>query len=216
MKKFMLTLSICLSLLLCSCSSADGTAGTQVYDENTSSYINVKPYDEYEKVDVECDRIVYQTFEELLEGSDIVVIGEYCGTTSQVLKYHEENNERFLYDATTYDKLKIEKVLYGDAKVGDIVDIAQSYGYVPSEDGSYLFWTMSELTPMKKGDRWLFFLNYDEGNNAYFCTGDTDGRYPVPNGTAKLTDEQKRACVYEEWTLQTNIYEEVITRYKLV
>lgn len=37
------------------------------------------------------------------------------------------------------------------------------------------------MTPMNKGEQWIFFLSYDEINETYWCTGDYTGRHPVPN-----------------------------------
>jgi hypothetical protein len=95
-------------------------------------------------------------------------------------------------------------VLQGDVQVGDIVTVVQRYafeeGRFDNGDGRNALVTFSGMTPMNKGDKWIYFLGYDETVDAYWTRGDSAGRYPVPNEEimeiaeeimANLSDEKK-------------------------
>lgn len=57
------------------------------------------------------------------------------------------------------------------------------------------------MTPMKKGEEWIFFLYYDAVNDTYWCAGDYSGRYPLPEGVAleACKKAKKVRSEYEDW-----------------
>ncbi|MBR4587636.1 MAG: hypothetical protein IKO30_04880 [Lachnospiraceae bacterium] len=132
-------------------------------------------FDTVNYVKHEVDRIVYDTAKELAEASDLIVIGTFI----------EDVKKELISDVVSHNTIRVDKVIKGNA--ADTLKICQRYAYI-EETNSIV--TYSELKPMIKGDSWLFFLKYDETNDCYWVTGDSDGRYPVPpaDGTT-VTDE---------------------------
>ncbi len=127
----------------------------------------------------EPDRIVYYTLPELEADSDIIVVGEYVEIPTRQLT---PESGIFLSDAVSRSEIRVTEVLQGDGiSAGDRLAVTQRYGVLEDENRLVSF---SGLTPMNKGDSWIFFLNYDEESSAYWCTGDVGGRYPLPEGEA--------------------------------
>lgn len=132
-----------------------------------------------EVIHVEGDRIIYNNLTELMNASDLVIIGEYCKNTEQLIEYSFSDvfNKNIITDITSCNSISVEKVLKGNTDEKTI-KISQRYGIDENQDKLITF---SEMTPMNKGEQWIFFLSYDEINKIYWCSGDYTGRYPVPN-----------------------------------
>ncbi|MCL2717372.1 MAG: hypothetical protein FWE14_01120 [Lachnospiraceae bacterium] len=131
-------------------------------------------------------RVCYFTVEDLLESywkTDLVVIGEFIEEAETTLQYqyNEFFDKEVVVDAHANGRFLIKEVLWGDAKAGDIVTIYQRYAFDYEYNELISF---SETMPMHKGDRWIYFLS-SMGNNRFFITGDSDGRYPLPNDDIK-------------------------------
>lgn len=135
--------------------------------------------DNYEIVKMEAERSIYYFIDDLEAATDIIVIGEFIEEDTQKAKYQYETDDvhMFLTDIYSTNVIEIKKVLKGKVE-SDTIKVSQSYGI--EEDTGRLI-TFSELTPMKKGESWIFFLRYNEENETYWCVGDYSGRYPVPN-----------------------------------
>ena len=160
------------------------------------------------------DREVFDTLEELEWVSDIAVVGTFIEDSVQDLHYHysEVYGKDIIGLVTSDNKIKITRVLKGDVEVGDCVKIRQGYAI---DEGMLI--TRSDLTPMIKGDSWIFFLNYTEGDDdgVYWCTGDSDGRYPVStvqNQTLAIS-EYSELGVYDRKDFKDEIYNEIIEKY---
>lgn len=155
---------------------------------------------------------VFNDFEALENASDLVVVGEFIG------------DSKVCWDTfTNYDNLtssclmKITKVLSGDAKVGQLINVLQNEGVLENE-----FVTGSQLTPMQKGDEWVFCLVYSEAHAAccdgYYCLGDGDieGRFPTKNA-----DSNQKMCfsdypelgVYDRANFNERFYSELVEKY---
>ncbi len=156
--------------------------------------------EELEVVQVQGDRVVYHTLEELAAASDLIVIGEYGQETEQELVYEfsSEFQKDVLVDTVSTNQINVLKVLKGDVKEGDSLEISQRYGVLEAENQLVTF---SDMTPMSKGDRWIFFLTYGEISNTYWCTGDSDGRYPLPDDKISELSGQYRSAMEEIETL---------------
>lgn len=134
----------------------------------------------------------YKRYEELAEKSSLVVMGTFIDDTCQVTDDHDvpdfahETLMSYYPKHMSFNTLKVEKVLKSDGQVweGDEIVIAQPYVYA---DGA--MYSFSQLTPMIKGDSWVYFLkqyssDYPEesyGTGAYYTVNDYEGRYPVPD-----------------------------------
>ena len=154
---------------------------------------------EPEVIRVEGDRVIYSDLRELIAASDLIVIGEYADESKQDLKY--EYNERYkkdvLVDAVSTNTVQVERILKGDPDKKEL-KLSQRYGL--EEDRNTLV-TFSSMTPMKKGERWIFFLYYDDVNDTYWCAGDYSGRYPLPESDVLeiCKKVEKTKTEYAEW-----------------
>lgn len=172
-------------------------------------------YSKLEFVQLEQNRIVFDSLSELEEASDIIVVGEIIDdpVTESETVYNEYFEKDFFSNITSYSTIEVKQVLSGDVKVGDKIKIAQYCGVLENQ-----FITFSEMTPMLKGDTWIFFLmpSYDT-NDIYWCTGDSDGRYPLKNTTYISTGltANKDLGVYRRDDFKDNIYNDLIEKYDL-
>ena len=154
---------------------------------------------EPEVIRVEGDRVIYSDLRVLIAASDLIVIGEFADESRQDLKY--EYNERYkkdvLVDAVSTNTVQVEKILKGDPDKKEL-KLSQRYGL--EEDRNTLV-TFSSMTPMKKGEKWIFFLYYDDVNDTYWCAGDYSGRYPLPESDVlKICKKvEKTKTEYAEW-----------------
>jgi len=158
-----------------------------------------------ELVRLDGSRVVYETLSDIEEASGLIVVGEFVGEAEQGTY---KNTEDFIVSTGT---LKVLKVIKGEVKEGDKIRINQFYGTVNDR-----LISLSDLTPMQAGDKWLFFLkgSADEG---YWCTGDSDGRYPVrsaENAPMPLSDSPDLG-VYNEGNFNRDIYNEIVEKYDI-
>jgi hypothetical protein len=126
----------------------------------------------------------YFTLAELLDPEqmvDLVVIGEFVGETRVGYRnhFHEGLEEDVIISTESFNQFLITEVLRGDVEVGDIITVAQTESF---DEQSGVLSSSDNLTPMNKGDRWIYFLKYDNYVDAYFSAGFADGRYPLPDG----------------------------------
>lgn len=171
---------------------------------STSSYPDVTyPYTgDYSNLEIKylCDEFPafyseskFKNYEELAEYSSLIVMGTFIDDTNQVT----DNNDvpdfaKALFSSysfntyASFNTLKVEKVLKSNGQVWEGDEIAITQPYVIADGGMYSF---SQLTPMIKGDKWIYFLNrYNSscpeeicGKGAYYPVNDYEGRYPVPD-----------------------------------
>ncbi|MDE7398853.1 MAG: hypothetical protein K2N06_04905 [Oscillospiraceae bacterium] len=161
------------------------------------------------------DRIVYYDLESLETASDIAVIGKFIGETEQKEEYHysEFFGKDILHWVSSTNTIEVKKVLMGDVNVGDKLKVTQWYGIVDDK-----LITFSNLTPIQKGDEWVFFLELEPTiDNCYWCTGDSDGRYPVSNSSNNPMplSECPELGVYDEMDFKNEIYSEILERYDI-
>lgn len=205
------------------------------YVSEENDYDNEESFNGYEVIKMNSDRIVYNSFDELLEDAELVIIGEVAENPEQNLEYSYSRyfKKDILTDATTYAKVKVLKVLEGEIDKDEVV-VKQRCGIL--EDEKQLV-TFSEMTPLVSGDKWIFFL-YADGDESdvnnidedyleatYWCVGDYNGRYPVPDES--ILAEKDTATIYNEiknlnfgiWEgdiiPQYNIYNEILSKYDL-
>lgn len=138
---------------------------------------------------------MFSSYDQLAEYSQLVVMGTFTNDSGQ--ETAETDIPDFRQDVSasrsnkyiSFNSLKVEKVLKGNGKVwaGDEIIITQPYTVVYDIDDEYNLYSFSQLTPMQKGDKWIYFLNpnidYPEeiwGDQSYSAVNDYEGRYPVP------------------------------------
>ena len=199
MKKIILTVILTTSLLLTACSNI---AEEGVH--TTSGFVTVN-MENIESAGIvgTSNSISYSNVQQMLEAADwgsgtledfsadLVVIGEFIGDTQAKLRkqYSEHFGKDVVFFADAFNELKIIEVLDGKADVGDILPIVQRYGI---DEERKMFMSFDGMTPMHKGDRWIYFLKFDEYTSAYESLGLSDGRYPLPNKeTVRATENFK-------------------------
>ena len=160
----------------------------------------------------ETDRRVYDDLETLEESSDLVVVGTFIEDSVQDLDYHysEFFGKDILANVESINTIKVSRVIKGDVKEGDTVKIGQGYAV---EDGQLI--TFSDLTPMVNGDTWVFFLSTANDCGYYWCTGDSDGRYPVSTvqNQSLAVSEYSALGVYDRQNFKDEIYGELVEKY---
>lgn len=141
--------------------------------------------------------------------SDIAIVGHFASDPVQQTDYFDDG---LFSDITSFNTVEVTKVIFGDVNVGDRLKVAQSYGVLDDKLISF-----SKLTPMQKGDEWIFFLKASSGPDVvYWCSGDSDGRYPTKrsseNGLMSLS-EAPELGVYDETDFNRAIYDELVSKY---
>ncbi len=145
----------------------------------------------------------FKSYEELADYSQLVVMGSFTSESGQVAQTYElpdfsqAMKAGYFNKYITFNSFKVEKVLKSNGKVwaGDEILIAQPYTIYtnsidkyPSNEDIPTLYSFSQLTPMLKGDKWVYFLtensgDYPEifGDQSYSAVNDYEGRYPVPD-----------------------------------
>lgn len=179
-------------------------------DESTVS----DKYDGLELVRWNCDMYLYDSLAQLEKDSHMIVIGEFIDEDRQNIDYQYDVDfeKDIIINVKSTNTIRVSKVFKGDIEKGDCIDVHQSYGIA---DGRLI--SFSDLTPMQKGDEWLFFLKSSNDNIGYWCASDTFGRYPVPsveNEPMPLADSPDLG-VYSEQNFQRDIYNEILEKYDI-
>lgn len=160
----------------------------------------------------EVNRLKLYDLDSLETVSDVIVVGTFSGNAEQeiITQYDEQVGYDTLMNVISYNDIIVSKVIKGDVNVGDTLRVAQEYAVVDNR-----FLTYSELTPMLEGDTWLFFLYNNYNSGIYYCSGDSDGRYPLKNCTYKRNalTENEDLGVYEKENFNEKIYNEILEKY---
>lgn len=223
MKKIIaLTISIVLLCGLTACSSKEKAVEKQEITTQKAEAVQ-ETYNGVPLVRVCADRMIYDNFKELEEAADLVVIGEFAEEAQQTLEYQYmgQFGKEVITGAVSSNVIKVNEVLKGEQPEGDI-KISQRYGY--DKDNNNQLVTFSDLTPMEKGDKWVFFLFWSEEDETYWTTGDYTGRYPLPTAEikqlCKSTGDTQRVKENIDWGNYDNyadveIYNDIIEAYGL-
>ncbi len=153
------------------------------------------------------DRIPCLSFDELVDNSDLIVLGTFVDDARQDRPTDGELKKYEAKVGSSYNKLRIDKVFYGDIEAGEEIVICD-ISYVT--DGKLMCIASDTLTPMIKGEQWVYFLRKQspEFGDCYQPLF-TEGRYPVPGNenTFVLTDSQHG--VFDEKYFHEDIYADV-------
>ena len=162
----------------------------------------------------EGDRDIYSSLDMLEKYSNIIVVGTFIedAVQEEEYRYNDYFKKDLLSWISSYNTIEVSKVIKGDVEVGDKITIIQGYGVVDDR-----LITLSDLTPMIKGDTWFFCLSCEEGSDIYWVTGDSDGRYPVPNSKNRTLaiSEYSDLGVYDEQNFKSDIYSEILEKYDI-
>ncbi len=151
------------------------------------------------------DRETYWSFDKLAANSDLIVLGTFVDDARQ-----DCPTDNWTYDPSygaSYNKLRIDRVFYGDVEIGSEIVIRDDTFVT---NGKLMYIESSTLTPMIKGEQWVYFLKKQSPEYGdYYQPLFTEGRYPVPGkeNTFVLTGSQHG--VFEERYFHEDIYEDV-------
>lgn len=165
----------------------------------------------------ETNRLFYTNLDDLEKDSEIIVIGTFTDDTKQeeIYQYNSHFQKDILATIISTNSIEVLNVIKGDVKAGDTIPVTQDYGISDNQ-----FIAISRLTPMLKGDTWLFFLSENKSEirkGKYSCTGDNDGRYPLENFSYRktaLTDNENLG-VYNKEDFREDIYKDILEKYDL-
>ena len=150
--------------------------------------------------------------ESLENYSEIVVVGTFIEESTQEIKYKYMDifDKEVLFSVKSFNEIEITKVFKGDVNVGDTLKIGQEYAVVEDR-----FVTESALTPMMKGDTWIFFLEPSDNGEYYYCVSYSEGRYPVKDFvyTRIALTENEDLGVYDMKDFKEEIYNEILEKY---
>ena len=209
--KFIATLiSVVLILSISGCSEKFDVNSDKSLTQSNKESVKIKEVivNKPHKYKINNDGKQFETIDlPYLSESGLIVIGEFVEDAHSIISYIYDPNfdKGIIRDSISYNRLLVTEVLKGDVKLGDIITIQQNYRI---EEGRGALVSYDGLTPMNKGDRWIYFLNsydndedikdfkqylieyfnisdeseLDEYANAYINSGMyEEGRYPVPD-----------------------------------
>lgn len=187
------------------------------------SFFQKEEWEGLEVINISCDRTLYESLEEIEEEATIIVEVEARDTVEQVVSTFYDSVFKQNYPEAGYTKreLEVEKVYKGDVSVGDKIVLMQDYFIWAEDNGEKKLMSLTELKPMKKGEKYLLFLAWSKNKEAYYEVGDFQGVYPLEAATVNSKDrsidsKQEFDHVYpsesHSWTLAP-IYDEVQAKY---
>jgi hypothetical protein len=227
MKKRLVSSAIlCMAVLsLAACGPLTATVDTTPLPETTMGGLsNIEPpivtttyseqpakspidWDGLEVLNRVSDHIGWATLPEIMENVELIIEGEIIDEMAErIISGWTTDNYGYPIPTTgaSYAKLKITRVFKGDKKVGDVITLGLAYFIAEAdENGREIDYprliSSSELTPMKNGERWFFFLDTfetflteeardarREQEHVYWPQGDIHGRFPIPDAEKLL------------------------------
>lgn len=158
------------------------------------------------------DAVGYQNLSDLFDVSDLVVVGVHTTDGIRQNEFLDANKNPYLHDVSE-SSFEISRILKGNLSVGDSINITQNY-YIQNDDGVDTIYDASEMTPMKKSEKWVYFLSFDEINDTYWIRS-IYGRYPVPTAENIKADEltAEEMGRYKKNDMVDSLYNELVEMY---
>lgn len=138
-------------------------------------------------------------YDDVFNRSKFIVAGEFIDDAYQQI-FDDEDGIR----GSSYNKFRVDKVYGGDIEEGQVIIIRQdSFVY----NGT--FYDIDNMTPMIKGDKWLYCLTKTDGICDPYMN--SNGRYPIPgSGNAKLDFADGYYGVYNDEYANREVYERLL------
>lgn len=124
--------------------------------------------------------IFAESYEELAKQSDLILSGIFIDDTRQT-QDPEKNHITGSEPSESYNYLRAESVIKGSAALGDNVLIRQKTSLNRGNGDVYINFSGDRLSPMFKGDRWIYFLK--KNGEFYEPVNGPQGRYPLSDST---------------------------------
>ena len=168
----------------------------------------------------EPEMLTFYSVDEMIEWNDIcgvetnLVVGEFV-TDDLPLGDVQGGVETDFFSGESKCQFKITRVLEGDLQVGETITIVQKYYYEDTEHGGKELHNNSYIRPMKKGDKWVYFLTYYEDYLGYRTTFTIQGRFPVPPSKDSSADDLSafEMGLYKKYDYCDAIYNDIVNRY---
>ncbi len=157
--------------------------------------------------DSDGQRYTYPNVDKLFEKSDLVVVGTFVDDAWQDCPTDNYSPHPWSNGAS-FNKLRIDRVLLGDAEVGEEIVIGSSYFVC---EGKLMYPSNDMPTPMIKGEQWVYFLSKILPNKYgdFYVEPFADGRYPVPGNENTFVLTGSQHGVFDEKYFREDIYEDV-------
>lgn len=138
-------------------------------------------------------------YDDVFNRSKFIVAGEFIDDAYQQI-FDDEDGIR----GSSYNKFRVDKVYGGDIEEGQVIIIRQdSFVY----NGT--FYDIDNMTPMIKGDKWLYCLTKTDGICDPYMN--SNGRYPIPgSGNAELDFADGYYGVYNDEYANREVYERLL------
>ena len=193
--KFKILVIFC--ILLTSCSK-----GNVKETENTSEK---NKFGNHVIADAKLD--YYGNLNDVEKETEVIVVGK---KTKQNPSKIQKNNG-YVNGVYTISNFKIEKVIKGNFKVGDVIDVFESAG-IDEETGKIYHIAGYEF--MEKDEKYLLFLRHSETDPWYMISGLKFGKISLSGKKGDLRLEMEKANEYlEEFENEDRIREEAIKKY---
>ncbi|MEB3073017.1 hypothetical protein [Parvimonas sp. C2] len=193
--KFKILVIFC--ILLTSCSK-----GNVKETENTSEK---NKFGNHVIADAKLD--YYGNLNDVEKETEVIVVGK---KTKQNPSKIQKNNG-YVNGVYTISNFKIEKVIKGNFKAGDVIDIFESAG-IDEETGKIYHIAGYEF--MEKDEKYLLFLRHSETDSWYMISGLKFGKISLSGKKGDLRLEMEKANEYlEEFENEDRIREEAIKKY---
>ena len=184
-------------ILLTSCSK----------EKNKSTENNIRKNQYGNHIIVEAKIDSYRNLNDVEKESEIIVLGKKVKQNPSIIQKDKGNVNGFY----TISKFKIQEVIKGDFKAGDIIDIFESAG-IDEETGKIYHILNYEL--METNTEYLLFLRRSETDSWYMISGLKYGKISLSGKKGELRLKLEKANEYlEEFETEDRIRNEAIKKY---
>jgi len=171
----------------------------------TESNIRKNQYGNHIIVEAKMDS--YRNLNDVEKESEIIVLGKKTKQNPSTI----QKNNGYVNGVYTISNFKIEKVIKGNFKAGDVIDVFESAG-IDEETGKIYHIAGYEL--MEKDEEYLLFLRHSETDPWYMISGLKFGKISLLDKKSEFRIELEKINHYpEEFELEGKIREEAIKKY---
>ena len=149
----------------------------------------------------------YGNLNDVEKETEVIVLGKKIKQNPSTI----QKNNGYVNGVYTISNFKIEKVIKGNFKVGDVIDVFESAG-IDEETGKIYHIAGYEF--MEKDEKYLLFLRHSETDPWYMISGLKFGKISLSGKKSEFRIELEKADHYpEEFEIEGKIREEAIKKY---
>lgn len=184
-------------ILLTSCSKEK--------NKSTESNIRKNQYGNHIIVEAKIDS--YRNLNDVEKESEIIVLGKKTKQSPSKI----QKDKGYVNGFYTISKFKIQEVIKGDFKAGDIIDIFESAGI---DEETRKIYHILNYELMETNTEYLLFLRRSETDSWYMISGLKYGKISLSRKKGELRLELEKANEYlEEFETEDRIRNEAIKKY---